>query len=139
MMVAIFLGTIGIALWIIFHYYGGKKKVVVSETWDCGTPLTERNEYTATGYAMPIDRVFGGIYRPKSEVKTVNTASPYIFNEKKFKGKEKENIFENYFFIPMVKFFRWIANWVKKIQNGSIRAYLCYILITLAVVLIVLG
>ena len=89
---------------------------------------------------MPIDRVFGGIYRPKSEVKTVNTASPYIFNEKKYEVKEKEDLFENYLFIPIVKFYRWIANWVKENPKREYQGtYLCYILITLAVVLIVLG
>ena len=136
LLVAIAMGTLVVGIWLAARHFGGKEKVEIADTWDCGTPLTARNEYTAVGYAMPVDRVFGGIYRPTSQVTTVNTASPYIFKEKKFEGKEKVDLFETYFYAPIAKSIVAVANRVKKIQSGSISAYLCYILIALVIVLI---
>jgi hydrogenase-4 component B len=117
--------------------YGGKQKTVYGDSWDCGTPLTARNEYTATAFSQPINRVFGGLYRPKSEVKTVPSESPYIFKEKRLISQEKFPIFEDYLYRPVVNGIKTISNKARKIQNGNILSYLTYIFITLIVLLII--
>jgi hydrogenase-4 component B len=136
LLLAIAMAALVVGIWLSARHFGGKEKVEIADTWDCGTPLSPRNEYTAVGYAQPVDRVFGGVYRPTSQITTVNTTSPYIFKEKKFEGKEKIDLYETYFFGPVARGIKAVANWVKRIQNGSISAYLCYILVALVIVLI---
>jgi hydrogenase-4 component B len=115
---------------------GGKQKVEIGDSWDCGTPINSRNEYTGTAFSMPINRVFGGLLRPKSHIKIVPSVSPYIFKEKTFISEEKELIFEKYLYIPVVNSIKSISSRLKRIQNGNILAYLLYIFITLVVLLI---
>jgi hydrogenase-4 component B len=121
---------------IISKRYGGKRKTVVGDTWDCGTPLTPRNEYTGTAYSNPLVKVFSYIYRPKPEVKTESTSSPYVKKKVSY-AFVVVPVFEQYLYRPIVTFMVRVARWVSKIQAGSIQAYLAYIFVTLVFLLII--
>jgi hydrogenase-4 component B len=116
---------------------GGKQKVEIADTWDCGTPLNARNEYTATAYSNPINKVFTRIFRPKPRVETTPSASLYIFKEKKYTANEKELVIENRFYVPLVQNVVKFARKIRGMQSGSIRNYLLYIFATLMVLLII--
>jgi hydrogenase-4 component B len=121
---------------VISKRYGGKRKTVIEDTWDCGTPLTARNQYTGTAYSNPLVRVFSYIYRPKPEVKTESTSSPYVKKRVSY-AFVVVPVFEKYLYQPVVAVMVAIASRTTKIQAGSIQAYLAYIFATLVFLLII--
>jgi hydrogenase-4 component B len=121
---------------VISKRYGGKRRTVVGDTWDCGTPLTARNQYTGTAYSNPLVRVFSYIYRPRPEVKTESTSSPYVKKRLSYTFVVVP-VFEKYLYRPIVVVMVALARWVSKIQAGSIQAYLAYIFATLVLLLII--
>lgn len=123
-------------VYLAARYYGGEKKTVIGDTWDCGTPLTSRNEYTGTAYSKSINMIFSAIYRPSKELVARPTASPYIRKEMTYTDRT-EPVFEKYLYNPVAGFAVKAARRLSFLQTGSIQAYLTYIFITLIVLLIV--
>lgn len=121
---------------LITRRYGGNRKTVVGDTWDCGTPLTARNQYTGTAYSNPLVKVFNYIYRPKPEVRTESTTSPYVKKKVSY-AFTVVPVFEIYLYRPIVAAMVSLARRVSKIQAGSIQAYLAYIFATLVFLLII--
>ncbi len=121
---------------VITKRYGGKRRTVVGDTWDCGTPLTARNQYTGTAYSNPLVKVFNYIYRPKPEVRTESTTSPYVKKKVSY-AFAVVPVFEIYLYRPIVAAMVGLARRVSKIQAGSIQAYLAYIFATLVFLLII--
>jgi len=124
------------AVLLISRRLGGGQSVERGDTWDCGTPLTSRTEYTATGFSEPVNRVFRSIYRPRTEVKTEYTTSPLIKRRVTF-ARTIEPVFERYIYEPISVIFILLARRVSVIQRGSIQAYLAYIFIILLALLVV--
>jgi hydrogenase-4 component B len=121
---------------IISRYLGGRHKVVKGDTWDCGTPLTSRTEYSASGFSEPINRIFKSVYRPHTEVKTEYTTSSLIKRRISF-SRSIEPVFERYLYAPTVSLVVALAKRLGFIQMGSIQAYLAYIFVVLLVLLVV--
>ena len=126
---------------ISFTYYfsrrwGGAEIIKKGDTWDCGTPLTSRNEYTATGHSQPIARLFRSIYRSNTEIKVTPTTSPLIWKRASFRS-EIEPIIERYLYNPVYGVVMYLSERVSVIQKGSIQAYLAYIFVLLLFLLVV--
>ncbi len=135
--------TIGVLLMVaipaallISRHLGGRQKVEMGDTWDCGTPLTSRTEYSASGFSEPINRIFKSIYRPHTEVRTEYTTSALIKRRISF-SRSIEPVFERYIYAPTVSAVVGLARRLGVIQMGSIQAYLAYIFVVLLVLLVV--
>lgn len=102
-------------------------------TWDCGTPLGSRHEYTATAFAQPVHRVFRSIYRTGPEV----SSPPSLIRDKVSYRRTDNPIFERYLYDPATRLTVALARRVGAIQRGNIQAYLAYIFIVLIVLLVV--
>ncbi len=134
--IAVFLLFAIIGAFVISNYLGGKQRTEVHDTWDCGTPLGPRNEYTATGYSQPINRIFSSIYRSRTEVKTELSSSTMIRRKISF-SRTITPVFEKYLYDPIALAAVWTAKRVSVIQKGSIQAYLAYIFVTLLLLLVI--
>ncbi len=115
--------------------YGGVRAVRIGDTWDCGTPLNERNEYTPTGFAQPLKRVFRGFYRERTRTAVERGADPYL-RRLTYETSIPELI-DDFLYRPIVKIAVGLARKVGVIQTGSIQAYLAYIFVTLVLLLII--
>ncbi len=115
---------------------GGHHSVEQGDTWDCGTPLNSRTEYSATGFSNPINRIFRSIYRPHTEVRTEYASSTLVKRKITF-STNIEPVFERYLYAPVATFVVALARRVGIIQKGSIQAYLAYIFVILLVLLVV--
>ncbi len=116
--------------------FGGERKTVVADTWDCGTPLTSRNEYTGTAYSKSIITIFGTIFKPSRELNARPTASPYVSKEMTYSDRVVP-MFEKYLYAPVAIAAVRLAERFGFVQKGSIQAYLAYIFITLVALLII--
>jgi hydrogenase-4 component B len=106
------------------------------DTWDCGTPLDRRTQYTPTGFAQPLLRVFQKVYRPQIEVREEPRPSEYI-RAVRFEQRIPEP-FVDHLYKPLTAGAIALAMRVKRMQSGSIQAYLAYIMVTLVVLLVAL-
>jgi hydrogenase-4 component B len=109
------------------------------ETWGCGQPIsTGRNEYTATAFSKPFRIWFGGIFRPRREIQTTYSDSPF-FKEKVIFTYEIEPVFERYLYNPVAWLVVTVSRFMRIIQTGYLQTYLLYILLTLVISLIYVG
>lgn len=123
-------------IFFVTRELGGRHPVERGDTWDCGTPLSSRTEYSAAGFSNPINRIFRSIYRPHTEVRTEYTSSNLIKRKVSF-SSTIEPVFERYLYAPVTALVVALARRVGIIQKGSIQAYLAYIFVILLVLLVV--
>ena len=122
-------------VYVLAGRYGGRARTEKGDTWDCGTHLNERNEYTATGYSQPINRVFNDLYRSKAETKVLSGTSPY--HRKLSFSTSVLPIFEVYLYRPASMIVIGLARRMSFVQTGSIQRYLAFIFATLVLLLFV--
>jgi hydrogenase-4 component B len=127
------LGAVPLLLW---YTLGRKSKRATGPAWDCGLPgLTSANEYTATAFSKPLRMIFGAIFRPHREIQAEFDVSPYYPKAIHFES-EIEPTFEKQFYQPLWEGFLALTARMRKIQTGSIHAYLAYIFVTLILLLL---
>ena len=123
------------SIYLIATRYGGRRAVRIGDTWDCGTPLSERNEYTPIGFTQPLKRVFNSFYRSKTST-SIETESDTYLRKLNFETSIPE-VFEDYLYRPIAKIVTGLARKGGVIQTGSIQAYLAYIFVILVLLLII--
>ncbi len=108
------------------------RKVVVGETWDCGTPLTPRTEITATSFSRSLITIFRGILRP-----TKQTATVYHDENMRYFVKSQEvttHIHDPYrqaLYYPLHTMLLFISSRTRRIHGGNVNVYILYIFLTL--------
>jgi len=109
------------------------KPAVVVRPWDCGFgALNSRTQYTSTAFAMPLRRVFGGLWNITEEITQENSAKTF------YKLTLADRIWQS-FYARLGKFMSATTKYLAKIQSGSIRAYLAYMFFTLLFLLWVIA
>ncbi len=127
----LFLGTM---IWV--RLYGGKRRTVPVDSWDCGIPgLTPRMQYTATAFTKPLRIIYKRIYLPSRDLKVSYLIKPFFVKSIRY-GGEITPFFEHYVYDPAARLIHTIAGKVKLLQSGNLQLYLGYILLTLIVLLI---
>jgi len=105
-------------------------------TWDCGLPgLTADNEYTATAFSKPLRMIFGALFRPRREIQAEFDVSPYYPKAIHFES-EIQPAFEKNIYDPLKNGILHMAARVRRVQAGSLHAYLAYIFVTLILLLL---
>jgi hydrogenase-4 component B len=135
-LIALFIcGAIAVA-WILRRFFM-RKGAVKTDTWDCGTPLTPRMEYTPYAFAAPIRFFFRSLTLPwkKMTVKAVSAENPWI-NSRSLEHGETA-LAEKYAYGPIAKVVGYVSLKVKRLQNGVVQFYIALIFIALIVTLIV--
>ncbi len=113
---------------------GGRR--VTGPTWDCGLPgLTSDNEYTATGFSKPIRMIFSALYRPRREIQAEYEVSPYYPTAIRFES-EIQPAFEKHLYDPFRDWLFRVSRRMRRVQAGSIHAYLAYIFVVLIALLL---
>jgi hydrogenase-4 component B len=82
--------------------------------------------------------IFRGVYRPTREVDALTDVSPYFPSEVRYRV-EIEPTFERHLYDPLVRGVIQLAGRMKVLQAGSLHAYLGYVLLLGAALLIWLG
>jgi hydrogenase-4 component B len=126
-------GLLGLFFAFVF---GGRLVKRYHKTWGCGINLSPRFEYTATGFAQPIKRVFSTIYQPTVKLETEFLEESRYFAKRRHFELAIEPIFEKYLYDPVVNFFMGIADRLQILQTGSLQLYLAYVFVALVVLLL---
>lgn len=98
------------------------------QPWECGFGgLTARMQYTATAFAMPIRRVFKGVWSVDEMVKKQDAEIKYDLHVDDWSWK--------YFYARLGHQASEVAHVVARIQGGNVRVYLAYTFFTLIILL----
>ena len=128
-----------LALWIV-SLLGGRRRVEVGATWDCGTPLTPRMEITAFGFAHSIITVMRGIMRPTRQ----SSVEYQDANIRYFPAEHSVHFFTHDFatthlYRPLDRALARASQIIGRIQNGSVNAYVLYMFLTLLALFVVIS
>ena len=126
-MVAISLAVaLGLGLYLLGRTIWRVKRCAA---WDCGfAPPTPNMQYTATGFAQPIRRVFGLLFHIEQ---AVETQADGRLRYRLAIGDRAWALF----YLPVAHAVETAARRVVKLQSGNVRVYLGWSLATLLVLL----
>lgn len=112
-------------------------RVRVTDTWDCGQPLTARMEYTATGFASPIRFFFRGVLLSKKRMVTQQVAPENAWILTRHLETSMSSLWEEWFYHPLARAILVGTSYLKRLQSGVIQFYLLLIFVTLIAALVI--
>lgn len=138
--VAIMLGSVAAAV-AGFVFAAGPRKAArqVYATWDCGFgDLNERMQYTAGSLSQPIRTVFRALYKPRMNIikERYSTSNPYAIKSARIES-ETRDVFEEGLYSHTVSATVAFLDKIRRIQTGKVNAYLLYVMIALALLLLI--
>lgn len=120
------LALAALAAWLVRR--GAVRRVRRCDAWDCGlAPPTPRMQYTATGFAQPLRRVFGAWLRVDE---TVDPAEGGL----RYRLQTSDRCW-TLFYTPVVRLLDRMTRLVTRMQAGHLRVYLAWTLGTLLLLL----
>ena len=135
--VALVLAAAILVLWVVRRTRTTEKDRV-SPAWDCGLDRpTSRMEYTPSGYAQPILRIFASYYAPTTLTETSPRGGSRpgpLMKVSRFQSEISYPWVEG-FFDPLKQHVMDLARRTSRLQSGRIHAYLAYFVLTLLVLL----
>jgi hypothetical protein len=135
--IAAVLAAALVGIWIVVRVVA-RPTVRVGDTWGCGRiGQTPRMEYTSTAFAEPLRRVFDQLYRPAEDmaVGVVRPESPYYIQSMTYRTTIHP-WFQRVLYDPLIEGVERVAAWTRRLQSGSVNAYLGYIVFVLVVLLV---
>lgn len=111
---------------------------VVRPRWGCGGEVTPRSAYTATSFSKSIRQIFGSFYRPRRSLVRVATNLPYLSTEVRYESVVR-HLIDHHLYLPMQRGGLRSAQFLRRMQSGSLRQYIGYMLVTLLLTLIAIG
>ncbi|NWJ46371.1 MAG: hydrogenase 4 subunit B [Chloroflexi bacterium] len=126
---------LAIVSWLVIRWLLGRSRRTVDETWACGIELKPTMGYNSISFVSPLRRVFQLVLQPFREIKVTYIVEPYFVEKIEYRSGIN-SLLQSDVVKLIRKGFSVVTTQIKTIQNGSIRLYLSYILITLVILLI---
>ena len=127
------LGVLGVAVlcFVVKQNVCIQKDVV----WNCGTYPTARQQYSATGFSKPVRRAFDYLLKPKRE-RTFTQNDHSYFGRKLFYKLEIPDMISEKLYQPFNKYFVSASAFLRRLQQGSVRLYVSYVMVAMVIVLV---
>lgn len=110
---------------------------VVRPLWACGADdLTERMQYTATSFAEPLQRVFGEVLRPDTDIEVTPTAETRFMADRIAYRSAITDAIEQRLYTPVIAAIVVMAGWMRRAHTGSVHLYLAYGALGVLIVLV---
>jgi hydrogenase-4 component B len=132
----LWLAGIGVALALVLLALLRRTQIRRTQTWACGQGIVEgRAAYTASAFANPIRRIFGGLYQFERTTEPVEGEAPYFVTRSRTRGALAP-LFERYLYQPAVKSLEYAADrlapWIPPTVNRGLMLFA----ITVAILLV---
>jgi hydrogenase-4 component B len=108
------------------------RRAVPAPTWVCGQPPAAGLAWTSAGFTKPLRLVLEGLLRPRREVQTI--ASAGVLEAVAYEA-EVPHLFDTLLYGPVSRGALRAAGVARRVQSGSLRTYLIYLLALLGVLL----
>ncbi len=133
----VFLGILGVVVvtYLLLHARPGAISRV--PLWDCGfAKVTNRMQYTATSFAMPIRRIFGFLFSVTEQVRKLpSTAHPAYPERLQYRLRVRDR-FWMWLYQPVVEASFRLSRRIGRMQQGRIQIYLLYTFVTILFLLL---
>jgi hydrogenase-4 component B len=106
----------------------------VSPTWTCGMVADATMEYTASSYSNLLRQFFRRVLLPGREIHVEYHPGTPLPSTMRYRG-EVTHVLEQHVFGPLHALAVRSSSTIRRLQNGSVQAYLGYALIGLVVLL----
>jgi formate hydrogenlyase subunit 3/multisubunit Na+/H+ antiporter MnhD subunit len=120
---------------VLLGAVGGRGPVRRAPSWACGGALDARMQYGALGLTKPLRRVFEPVLRIERELEPVDPAAPWFARAYRHRSGLPPLV-ERALFAPLVQAVLWTSDRARRLQAGSLRAYLAYLLVALVALLL---
>ena len=127
----VLLAALSLVLWLAVKDSFVRKDV----TWNCGTYPTQRQQYSATGFSKPVRRAFDYLLKPKRQVTYMRKDHAYFGRQLSYKLEIPDMITEK-LYLPFQKHFVGISAFLRRLQQGSVRLYVAYVMVAMMLVLV---
>ena len=113
----------------------GRRRAAPAPVWVSGRPDEPSLAWTLAGFTKPLRLMVDGVLRTRREAVTRSSAG--IVETVQFRG-EVPHVFDTHVFEPLVRRSRRAAHAARRVQSGSLRAYLGYLVALVFVLLLLL-
>ena len=127
LLLAVFLLAAGLVLAWALTRIGGPRQTVSAETWTCGIYPDARMEYTSTGFSKPMRVAFGGLLGFRRQKTVEYSGNAYHGTRITYQVAIRHWVDEQ-IYKPVNEQIITGAKWIRRLQNGSLRLYIGYIL-----------
>lgn len=119
--------------WLIRKRFFSEGDVSDRPTWDCGFAAPDaRMQYTSSSFSQPLVESFSAIVRPFRHGEKVSGLFP---QHASYRTESPDSLFR-YLITPIFSLFDRIMIPVRALQHGRLHLYICYLAITLLILLI---
>ncbi len=132
------LGATAGALVLAFAMRRSLTRAVVRPRWGCGGEVTPANAYTATSFSKSIRQIFAPFYQPQRSLVRVATRLPYLSAEVRYDSVVR-HVIDHHLYLPLHRSGLRAAQFLRRLQTGSLRQYIGYMLATLLLTLFATG
>jgi hydrogenase-4 component B len=108
------------------------RRAAPAPTWACGQPQAAGLQWTSAGFTKPLRLVLEALLRPQREVRV--TASAGVVESVTYQA-EVPHLFDTLLYGPVSRGALRAAGIARRVQSGSLRAYLIYLLALLGLLL----
>lgn len=133
----VFVGIFSVVAitYLLLHIRSGS--IRRAPLWDCGfKKITNRMQYTAASFSMPLRRIFGFLFSIKEHVRLLPPTAHRAFPEQLQYHLRVRDRFWIWIYQPIADASFWVSRRIGRMQHGRIQIYLIYSFVTIIVLLI---
>jgi len=110
----------------------GRRRAAPAPSWACGQLVEPQLAWTSAGFTKPLRLVLEGVLRPQREISA--SVRGGVVQEVRYEG-HVPHLFDTHVFRPVTRVGLAGARHARRLQSGSLTAYVGY-LVALVVVLL---
>jgi hydrogenase-4 component B len=121
-----------VGLAALFALARGRRRAAPAPSWACGQLVEPQLSWTSAGFTKPLRLVLEGVLRPQREIAASTRGG--VVQEVRYEG-HVPHLFDTHVFRPITQGALIGARHARRLQSGSLTAYVAY-LVALVVVLL---
>jgi hydrogenase-4 component B len=111
----------------------GRRRAATAPSWACGQLVGPELQWTSAGFTKPLRLVLEAVLRPTRDV--TQSVRGGVLQEVRYEG-HVPHLFDTHLNRPIARVGLWAAARARRLQSGSLTAYVAY-LVALVLVLLV--
>jgi hydrogenase-4 component B len=117
---------------VLFGVARGGRRAAPAPGWACGQLVGPELRWTSAGFTKPLRLVLEAVLRPTRDV--TQSVRGGVLQEVRYEG-HVPHVFESHVNRPITRAGLWAAAHARRVQSGSLTAYVAYLVVLVLVLL----